>query len=93
MEIKLTKHSTKYMYLLCFETFFFFFEFVDLIYFGNLRLNFDEDEIPKCVNYKFFTRINYNHLCLNFLINSNKIEHDVQLRFHFLDTLFNQNSC
>ena len=42
------------MYLLCFETFFFLFEFFDLIYFGNLRLNFDEDEIPKCVNYNSF---------------------------------------
>ena len=52
------------MYLLCFETFFFFlFEFFDLIYFGNLRLNFDEDEIPKCVNYNSF----YNNKLQSFM--------------------------
>ena len=63
MEIKLIKLSTKYMYLLCFETFFFLFEFFDLIYFGNLRLNFDEDEIPKCVNYNSF----YNNKLQSFM--------------------------
>ena len=51
------------MYLLCFETFFFLFEFFDLIYFGNLRLNFDEDEIPKCVNYNSF----YNNKLQSFM--------------------------
>ena len=60
---KVDKTFNQIYVFVVFWNFFFLFEFFDLIYFGNLRLNFDEDEIPKCVNYNSF----YNNKLQSFM--------------------------